>query len=149
MLFFLGERRPSSDILKVQANNIKHLNKTTLSALHNVSDLAQKMRDTLRKNDLSGFESILREGWEQKKKFARGVTNDHIERICRVIENNGANSMKITGSGGGGHLFVYADQKKHNKIIKAMKKIKIPKVEFQYKKSNTITIDVRSLSSLN
>ena len=146
MLFFLGERRPSSEILKVQIKNIKHLNNRTISALHKVSNLTLEMRDAFRNNDLKRFESILGEGWEQKKQFSSGVSNKKIDTICRIVESNGAKSMKVTGAGGGGHLFVYTDSKNHKKITMALKKIGIPRVEFKYKKTNTMIQDIRDLA---
>ena len=146
MLFFLGERRPSSEILKAQIKNIKHLNNRTISALHKVSNLTLEMRDAFRNNDLKRFESILNEGWEQKKQFSSGVSNKKIDAICRIVESNGARSMKVTGAGGGGHLFVYTDSKNHQKITMALKKVGIPRVEFKYKKTNTMVQDIRDLA---
>ena len=146
MLFFLGERKPSSEILKVQIKNIKHLNNRTISALHKVSNLTLEMRDAFRNNDLKRFESILNEGWEQKKQFSSGVSNKKIDAICRIVESNGARSMKVTGAGGGGHLFVYTDSKNHQKITMALKKVGVPRVEFKYKKTNTMVQDIRDLA---
>ena len=145
MLFFLGERKPSSEILKIQQKNIEHLNNRTISALHKVSNLTLEMRDAFRNNDLKRFESILNEGWEQKKQFSSGVSNKKIDAICRIVESNGARSMKVTGAGGGGHLFVYTDSKNHQKITMALKKVGIPRVEFKYKKTNTMVQDIRDL----
>lgn len=145
MLFFLGERKASSEILKTQIKNIESLNNTTISALHKVSNLTLEMRDALKNNDLSSFESILHQGWIEKKQFAKGVSNKKIDSICRIIESNGAKSMKVTGSGGGGHLFVYTDSKNHKKITMALKKVGIPRVEFKYKNTNTMVQDIRDL----
>ena len=145
MLFFLGERKASSEILKTQIKNIESLNNKTISALHKVSNLTLEMRDALKNNDLSIFESILQQGWIEKKKFAKGVSNKKIDSICRIIESNGAKSMKVTGSGGGGHLFVYTDSKNHKKITMALKKVGVPRVEFKYKNTNTMVQDIRDL----
>lgn len=137
MLFFLGERKPSVDILKIQARNIKSLNMKTISALHKVSELTLELRDVFRNNDLSKFESILREGWEQKKQFAKNITTKKIDSICHTVELCGSKAMKVTGQGGGGHLFVYAEKKKHPKIIKNLKKLGIPYVNFKYHNTNS------------
>ena len=145
MLFFLGERKASSEILKTQIKNIESLNNKTISALHKVSNLTLEMRDALKNNDLSIFESILQQGWIEKKKFAKGVSNKKIDSICRIIESNGAKSMKVTGSGGGGHIFVYTDSKNHKKITMALKKVGVPRVEFKYKNTNTMVQDIRDL----
>ena len=137
MLFFLGERKPSVDILKIQARNIKSLNMKTISALHKVSELTLELRDAFRNNDLSKFESILREGWEQKKQFAKNITTKKIDSICHTVELCGSKAMKVTGQGGGGHLFVYAEKKKHPKIIKNLEKLGIPYVNFKYHNTNS------------
>ena len=45
--------------------------------------------------------------------------------------------MKVTGQGGGGHLFVYPEKKKHPKIIKNLEKLGIPYVNFKYHNTNS------------
>jgi galactokinase/mevalonate kinase-like predicted kinase len=109
----------------------------TISALHKVSELTLELRDVFRNNDLSKFESILREGWEQKKQFAKNITTKKIDSICHTVELCGSKAMKVTGQGGGGHLFVYAEKKKHPKIIKNLKKLGIPHVNFKYHNTNS------------
>lgn len=136
MLFFLGERKPSADILKIQSRNINRLNQKTMKALHKVSELSLELHDAFKQNDLTKFEEFLREGWEQKKQFAKGISNERIDFICRQVELNGSKAMKVTGQGGGGHLFVYAEKKKQTKIIKKLKKLGVPYIDFKYKNSN-------------
>ena len=99
MLFSLGERKPSVDILKIQARNIKNLNMKTISALHKVSELTLELRDAFKNNDLNKFETILREGWEQKKQFAKNITTKKIDLICHTVELCGSKAFKVTGQG--------------------------------------------------
>ena len=122
LLLYLGDRKTSSDILNTQLGNIKKENPTTMRALENVKDLTLEMQNALKHNDLVRFSNIIKKGWEEKKKFARGISNKRIDDICNKAYACGANALKVTGAGGGGHLFVYAEKSKHSHIINELKK---------------------------
>jgi len=145
LLFRLGDRKHSAGILKSQIKAINRSDPTTLDALHNAKNLTLKMRDALRQNDLVSFYEIINEGWKFKKKFAKGVSNTNIDNISKLIFSNGANAVKVTGAGGGGHMYVYAEPKKHNMIKKELKKIGVLHVDFKFQKSGAVIFDVNNL----
>jgi D-glycero-alpha-D-manno-heptose-7-phosphate kinase len=145
LLFRIGNRKHSVNILQKQINNIDKSKIETLNALHSAKNLALEMRDALKNNDLEKFNEILNEGWKIKKQFAEGITNPKIERISKEIMKNGAQSLKVTGAGGGGHMFVYADTKKHKKIESIMKKLDVEKVDFTYQNLGVRIFDINNL----
>ena len=58
---------------------------------------------------------------------------------------SGANSVKVTGAGGCGHIYFYAEPKKHNLIKKELKKIGVLHVDFKFEKSGADVFDVNNL----
>ena len=145
MLLYLGDRKHSEKILNRQISAINQSKKNTIDALHHAKELTLMLYDALRQNDLTNFSDILNEGWETKKKFTAGVTNDRIENITKKLKNYGAESFKVTGAGGGGHIYVFAPKNKHKKILNKISKLGLRNVEFEYTNHGAQTFDVSNL----
>jgi len=145
LLFYLGDRKPSSNILNTQLENIKNENSSTMQALENVKKLTLEMHDALKHNDLIRFSSIIKKGWEEKKNFAKGISNKKIDKICEKAYDNGADAVKVTGAGGGGHLFVFAEKSKHSRIINNMKKYNVKNIDFHYQTTGSTIMEVENL----
>ena len=128
--FNIGYRGHSSKILEKQVVNIKKSAKAPLEALHRQKEIALEIANSLKKNDLTEFTELLKEGWEQKKKNANGITNRTIEQICKLSFLNGANALKVTGAGGGGHMYLIAKPSRHKKIEKELQRLGVKKVPF-------------------
>lgn len=142
MLLFIGNRKPSYDILSEQLKNINKNKLETINALHRVKELTLEMYDALRKNDLNLFQDILKQSWIEKKKYASGITNKKIDLIIKKAFSLGAGAMKVTGAGGGGHLYVYAEKSKHKSIIRNMAKIGVKNIEFRFTEDGAKVVDV-------
>lgn len=142
LLFFIGNRKPSYDILSEQLKNINQNKLETINALNKVKELTLEMYDALRKNDLNLFQAILKQTWNEKKKYAAGITNKKIDAIIKKAFSSGAGAMKVTGAGGGGHLYVYAEKSNHKNIIRNMSKIGVKNVEFAFTEAGAKIVDV-------
>ena len=145
MLLYLGNRKHSEKILQKQISAINKSKKETIDALHYAKELTLMLYDSLRQNDLTSFSDILNEGWETKKKFTAEVTNNQIENITKKLKKYGAESLKITGAGGGGHIYVYAPKNKHRKIINEIPKLGLRNIEFKYTNLGAQIFDVSNL----
>ena len=145
LLFHIGNRKHSESILKSQIGNIKKSNEKTITALHKAKELALDMKDALKTNDLTKFSQILKEGWEVKKNFTAGISNPRIEAVNKKAFSSGATALKVTGAGGGGHLYVLAEPSKHSKIIKELTKIGVQKVNFQYENRGATVFNLNNL----
>ena len=66
----------------------------------------------------------MHEIWILKKTMAQGVSNKTIDNWYSIARKNGAVGGKILGAGGGGFLLLYADPKKHTKIISALPQLR-------------------------
>jgi len=124
---------------------MKKKNTITMSALHNTKRLALEMRDALKQNNLTRFYSIINDAWKEKKKYTKEITNKKIELVSKRAFSKGALALKVTGAGGGGHLFVLAEPSKHEGIEKALRKLGVSKVDFNYQNVGATVIDLHNL----
>ena len=120
LLFYIGKTRNSSNILQDQIKLIKENNQKTLNALHYVKELSEKMYSSLSQSDITKFGELLNIGWEAKKKFVKGITNEYVDKLYNLGMESGALGGKLTGAGGGGHILFYCDPSKQKKLIEKM-----------------------------
>lgn len=132
ILFSLGYVRNNTKILTGQIDRIKQKNPTTLDSLDYVKEIAIQMHNSLKKNDLTTFGSLLHEGWMTKKKFTSGISNPQIDKIYKKALDSGAIGGKITGAGGGGHMLFYCESSKQKNIIKEMSKLGLRHMPFNF-----------------
>ena len=95
--------------------------------------------------DLGKFGELLNKGWKIKKQYASGITNTRIDRVSKKAFDSGAISLKVTGAGGGGHLFVYAEPKKHKNLESNLKKLGVNRVHFSYHNAGATVFNINNL----
>jgi D-glycero-alpha-D-manno-heptose-7-phosphate kinase len=132
LLFFVGNTRKSSSILKKQIKKTQEKNQKTLNALHSVKHLAESLYDSLNNSDISKFGELLDAGWIAKKKFSSNVSNIKIDSIYDYALKNGAIGGKITGAGGGGHLILYCNLNKQKSLIEKLGKKGLTHIPFSF-----------------
>jgi D-glycero-alpha-D-manno-heptose-7-phosphate kinase len=102
MLFYTGITRSADSILAEQTANIK----STKTQLDLLRDLAGVAVERLRQGDVDSVGTVMREGWEAKRRLASGVSNGQIDDAVKRALDAGASGAKLTGAGGGGFLLV-------------------------------------------
>lgn len=107
VLGFTGTAHDSGIILAEQNRSNRAGDQAVASALAGVHELARQARELLLAGRLEPFGSLLDEAWQLKRRFAPGVSNEHIERLYRLARDNGALGGKIAGAGGGGFMMLY------------------------------------------
>lgn len=131
LLFFIGGRT-SSKVLSSQIKRTKQLDKMTLESLHEVKQLGMDLHKELRKSNIESFGEYLARGWNAKRRFANGVTDDRIDKLYETAIKHGASGGKLTGAGGGGHLLFYCEDKKQEKVIRKMTSLGLTQVKFAF-----------------
>jgi D-glycero-alpha-D-manno-heptose-7-phosphate kinase len=116
MLFYLGQTREASEILKDQDSRTREGDPVTLDALHRSKELATETRKAIEKGDVEELGRLLHLSWEEKKKYTDRVTNPRIESIYRAAINSGALGGKLTGAGGSGHLLLCCHEESQRKV---------------------------------
>ena len=130
LLFFVGNTRKNSAVLSTQLQNIKGKCKETIESLHYVKGLSEEMNSALKQSNITHFGELLHKGWIAKKKFAKGVSNENVDKIYDTALENGALGGKLTGAGGGGHMLFYCEKLKQDRLIKKMKNIGLKHIKF-------------------
>jgi len=120
LLFFTGAAHHSWSILAEQERATAEQSQRPLGALHEIKDLAYRMRDQLRAGKLEAFGAMLHESWLAKKRISSKISNSHIDAIYDLAIKNGAAGGKITGAGGGGFLLLYCESPNHERVRQAL-----------------------------
>ena len=133
LLFFIGnDVRNSSLILSSQIERIKQNQHDTINSLHFVKQLAAELYESLNNSDIMAFGELLHKGWMAKKKFAKGITNEHIDKIYELALKSGAIGGKLTGAGGGGHMLFYCELQYQEAFIQKMESLGLKQVKFSF-----------------
>src|SRR5206468_7900790 len=120
LLFFTGAAHHSWSILAEQEKATAEQSQKPLDALHEIKDLAYRMRDQLKADKLEAFGSLLHESWLAKKRVSSKISNSHIDAIYDLAIQSGAVGGKITGAGGGGFLLLYCESPKQERVRQAL-----------------------------
>ena len=146
VLFFVGNTRKNTVVLSSQLQNVKEKRKETIEALHYVKGLSEEMNSTLKQSNITYFGELLHKGWIAKKKFAKGVSNDDVDKIYDVALENGALGGKLTGAGGGGHMLFYCEKPKQDRLIEKMKNIGLKHIKFNFNRDGPKVLNLYDYS---
>ena len=120
MLFFTGAAHHSWNILAEQEKSTEQGSRRPVEALHEIKDLAYRMREALRAGELREFASMMNESWQAKKKVSSLISNSRIDSAYELAVRHGALGGKITGAGGGGFLLLYCEPTQQNSVRQAL-----------------------------
>ena len=120
LLFFTGAAHHSWHILAEQEKSTEQGSKKSLEALHEIKDLAYRMRESLVSGDLGGFAAMLNEGWNAKKRVSSKISNPRIDFLYELATRNGALGGKITGAGGGGFLLLFCEPPRQEDVRRVL-----------------------------
>jgi D-glycero-alpha-D-manno-heptose-7-phosphate kinase len=132
LLFYIGTTRNSAVILSQQLQNIKKNKEVVIESLHSVKELVEDFYSSIRQSDIQNIGDLLNKGWEAKKLFVKGITNDHIDKIYQSAIKAGATGGKLTGAGGGGHILLYCEKRYKKKVLQKMKNLGLRHIPFNF-----------------
>jgi D-glycero-alpha-D-manno-heptose-7-phosphate kinase len=132
MLFFTGTAHNSWDILKDQESSTKAVSGMAVEALHEIRELADRMRSVLQRGELDRFGKLLDVGWQAKKRISSKISNSNIDDLYNMARSNGALGGKITGAGGGGFLLLYCPELRQQKVREAFVAYRVPELSFGF-----------------
>jgi D-glycero-alpha-D-manno-heptose-7-phosphate kinase len=129
MLFFTGAAHDSWTILREQEKSSAH---AAVESLHQVRELAERMRRALLAGHLNEFGSLLDEAWQAKKRLSNKISNSSIDELYALAMARGALGGKIAGAGGGGFLILYCEQKYQAALRDAFACRDVPELKFEF-----------------
>lgn len=132
MLFFTGATRQASAILSEQKKSAEQNDAQVLAAHHAVKAMAFEAKEKLERGDLASFGKMLDTAWQNKKKFAKGISNPLIDECYTLALGNGALGGKVTGAGGGGFLMIYCDAACQSQVTQALESKGLKRMDFRF-----------------
>ncbi|MFL6436234.1 MAG: hypothetical protein ACJ71Q_01530 [Terriglobales bacterium] len=132
MLFFTGAAHHSWTILKEQEQSTHRKSGMAVESLHEIRELADTMRTTLKAGNLDEFGELLHKGWEAKKRVSDKISTSHIDEMYGQARIHGATGGKITGAGGGGFLLLYCPQAAQQAVRDHLTKMGAREMSFEF-----------------
>lgn len=132
MLFYTGGTRAASSILREQKEASRKQDPQVVAALHDVREMAYQAYALLQHGDVEALGDILHESWERKKRFAKNVSNTHLDELYALARTHGARGGKIAGAGGGGFLMIFCTPDKQDAVTRAMEDHGLKRMQFHF-----------------
>jgi D-glycero-alpha-D-manno-heptose-7-phosphate kinase len=121
ILCHTGQSRSSAVIIEEQVRNLSSgASSEAVVAMHRVKQEALHLKESLLKGDFKQFVDAINTSWESKKRTARNISNDRIERIQAAGLAAGARAVKVSGAGGGGFMMFFLDPGHRMRVIRAL-----------------------------
>ncbi|MCL2719893.1 MAG: dehydrogenase [Treponema sp.] len=121
VLFYTGVSRESANIIKEQIQHTEKGDTKNMQSMHELKNQAVIMKEALLKGDFKGFSDCLLQGWIAKKNAAASISNSFLDELYQYALDNGAESAKISGAGGGGFMMIYCNPCNKIPLINALK----------------------------
>lgn len=138
LLYYTGKSRSASKILMREDLKLREDDRVIQNNLHEVQEMAYKIRESLHHENIEGFGRLMHEHW--LKKMARNpiVTYPEINSAYEKALAAGAFGGKIVGAGGGGFLLLVSDRPESIRL--AMKDSGFEEVAFKFDFTGTTRI---------
>lgn len=120
LLCYTGTGHYSNDIIVRQQKGYEERREATVKALDETKRLAVDMKNALLRGNLDEMGLLLDRGWQFKKQFTEGITNDRIDAFYARAREAGALGGKLVGAGGGGYLLFFCDFARRAKVARAV-----------------------------
>lgn len=137
LIYYTGASRSSAKIIDEQKDNTSKGNKTTIESLHKIKQSARDMKQCLLMGNIDGFAQIMRQGWEDKKRLAKSISNNMIDNIVQTAYDNGAMAAKISGAGGGGFITLITKPENKYHLTKALDALQGRTIPFEFTDDGT------------
>ena len=136
LMFYIGMNNESHTVLTEQ----KRYTEKNIDIISKMVELSNVLKDNLNNNNISEFGSILHKGWMYKQKLASKITNSIINKYYEKAKTAGAIGGKVLGSGGGGFLLFYCEEKNHKRVREALSDLREMQFNFEPQGSKIIYV---------
>lgn len=120
LLCFTGSTHPEGEILADQVAGYARREETPYAALDRLKEITVAMKRALLAGKVNSFGHLLHDAWLNKRKLARGITTDRIDKLYGLARSKGALGGKILGAGGGGYLLLFCPFDQRHRVGAAL-----------------------------
>lgn len=120
ILAYTGQSRLSTDIIDDQIKNYEHGREAPVQAMDKTREVASEMKRALLTGTFRRFGELLHEAWQVKKRMSDKISNLHIDALYDAARQAGALGGKISGAGGGGFMFFFAEFDRRHAVAEAL-----------------------------
>jgi D-glycero-alpha-D-manno-heptose-7-phosphate kinase len=137
MMFYTGDIRSASKILKEQSKNTSS-SSDKRNNLRKMIGLAKDLRNELENSNIDSMGDILHTSWNYKKELAAGISNPKIDEYYDQAMKAGATGGKLLGAGGGGFLLFYTPREQHDSVRAALSELR--ELDFKFDQAGSIIV---------
>lgn len=139
LIYNTSTSRLSHKIIEMQRSNVMEKKEKSIEAMKKLKEQAVMMKEAILTSRLNEIGKILDFGWKHKKEIASGISNELIDEIYATALEAGASGGKISGAGGGGHMFFYCPGNSKYQVMKALERFGGEFRNFQFVKEGLTT----------
>jgi len=132
MLFFTGKSRNSASILSKQRGKTARGHRDTLEYLHEIKELAERMKSALLSDNLASLGELVDLSWQAKRRIVSTISSSRIDQLYETAKRNGALGGKITGAGGGGFLMLVCPPENTAAVEAALAELEAQRLKFRF-----------------
>ncbi len=108
LLYYTGITRVAHDILSEIVRGIFLNSNARLEIIHNIARAATVCHDAIQRDDFDAFVDVVGRSWELNKQLDAGTNPPAVQDIFERVGDDLA-AGKLLGAGGGGYLFMIAN----------------------------------------
>lgn len=108
LLYYTGITRLAHDILGEIVRGIFLNSSTRLDTVHDIARTAEFCHDAIQRDDFDAFTEAIRRSWKLNKQLDPGTNPAAVESLFDLAGDDLA-AAKLLGAGGGGYLFIIAN----------------------------------------
>ena len=118
LIFTDSPSRSASEMLKIQRTEVMS-QVSRKNSLLELLELTKAAREEIR-SDIRALGSLVRQGWELKKKYNSTAETNEVAEVVDIAKQNGSLGEKLLGAGGGGFVLSIVEPDQLHKVMSAL-----------------------------
>ena len=127
----LGILRDSERVIEDQIERSLKTDSLTTMALKRQLDIVDSLGKAIDTEDFDSIVICVDQSYESKKNFSPLITNEVINQTESTLRALGGRGIKVSGAGGGGHMFCFFPEGKPDSLVNAIPK-SMKTLDFQF-----------------
>jgi D-glycero-alpha-D-manno-heptose-7-phosphate kinase len=116
----LGILRESERVIEDQIERSLNADSLTTMALKRQLDIVDSLGKAIDTEDFDSIVICVDQSYESKKNFSPLITNEIINQTESTLRAFGGRGVKVSGAGGGGHMFCFFPEGKPDSLVNAI-----------------------------